>query len=126
MKIVTIIGAYNSVTLVYDTYNPETGAGNLPTYVWADQLGKRNYARETSMFIYNGDYLAFREVTLTYALPSSLVNRIGMKGLSLSLSGQNLGYLTECKHIATPEYGRNTWGNYRLPRTVICGINLTF
>ena len=119
-------GTYNSVTLVYDTYNPETGAGDLPTYVWADQLGKRNYARETSMFIFNGDYLAFREVTLTYALPSRLVKKIGMQGLSFSLSGQNLGYLTECQHIATPEYGRNTWGNYRLPRTVICGVNLTF
>ena len=78
------------------------------------------------MFIFNGDYLAFREVTLAYALPSSLLKQIGIQGLSFSVSGQNLGYLTECQHIATPEYGRNANGNYRLPRTVICGVNLTF
>ena len=119
-------GTYNSISLVKRMYDPETGQGDWPTYVWADQLGKRNVARETSQFIFNGDYLAFREITLSYSLPSSLINRIKMQGLTFSVSGQNLGYLTECNHIATPEYGRNTWGNYRLPRTVIFGVNVTF
>ena len=119
-------GTYNSVSLVKRMYDPETGEGDWPMYTWADQLGKRNLARETSQFIYNGDYLAFREITLSYSLPKNLVEMIRMQGLTFSVSGQNLGYWTECKNIATPEYGRNTWGNYRLPRTVIFGINVTF
>lgn len=119
-------GTYNTISLVKDTYDPETGKGSLPTYVWADQLGKRNLARESSMFIFNGDYLAFREITLSYSLPKTLVQKIRMQELTFSLSGQNLGYLTECQHIATPEYGRDSWGNYRLPRTVIFGVNVTF
>ena len=119
-------GTYNTVSLVKRMYDPETGQGDWPMYTWADQLGKRNVARETSQFIFNGDYLAFREITLSYSVPASIVNKINMQGLTLSVSGQNLGYWTECKHIATPEYGRNTWGNYRLPRTVIFGLNVTF
>lgn len=119
-------GTYNAVSLVKRMYDPETGQGDWPMYTWADQLGKRNLARETSQFIYNGDYLAFREVTLSYSLPASVISKIKMQGLTFSVSGQNLGYLTQCKNIATPEYGRNTWGNYRLPRTVIFGVNVTF
>ena len=101
--------------------------GKYPTYVWADQLGKRNYARANNpIFVYEGSYLAIREITLSYALPESLIKHIALKKASVFVSGQNLGYLSEAARLGSPEYGASSWGTYTLPRTVIFGANLTF
>ena len=54
-----------------------------------DQLGKRNYARNSSMFIYKGDYLTLREVVLSYRLPGSIVSKMKMTGMEFSVTGQN-------------------------------------
>lgn len=39
------------------------------------------------------NYIALRDVTISYTLPSKFVNKIGAKGLTLSASGHNLCYL---------------------------------
>ena len=38
-------------------------------------------------------YLALREITLAYRLPKNLVSKIGAKGVTVSFTGRNLGYL---------------------------------
>lgn len=119
-------GTYNTIDLVFDTWSPENMGGKYPIYGWSDQLGKRNYARSTSMFIYNGDYLAIRELSLSYSLPKKWISRLKMEKLEVSVSGQNLGYITAAKNMATPEYGADAWGGYALPRTLIFGLNITF
>ena len=124
-------GTFNSLTLTKETYNPDTGEGRYPIYVYADQLGKRNYARTySSMFVYDGSYLSFREVTLSYNLPAELLKRTFVHGLNMYVSGQNLGYLSEAaKYLGTPEYqsasNYNAWGTYPLPVTLIFGLTLT-
>lgn len=62
-------------------------------YVWADQLGKGNY-RNSTLFVSRGDYLSFRQVSLTYTLPRSLINKAKIEKLDINVTGQNLGYLT--------------------------------
>lgn len=39
------------------------------------------------------NYIALREVSLTYRMPASIYNKIKAKNLSLTLTGRNLGYL---------------------------------
>ena len=121
-------GTFNTISLVKDSYDVENKVmGKWPTYSWADQLGKRNYARtNNSLFVYEGSYLAFREIQLAYDLPKALLGLAGIEKLQLYVSGQNLGYLTQAGLLGTPEYGASSWGSYRLPRTVIFGVNLTF
>ena len=87
--------------------------------------GKRNYCRQSSMFAYNGNYLSFREIALSYNLPSNWVRKAGLGSVMLSVTGQNLGYLTEAKHLFSPEKTDNN-GGYPLPRTVILGVNVSF
>lgn len=55
------------------------------------------------MFAYNGNYLSFREIALSYNLPSNWVRKAGLGSVMLSVTGQNLGYLTEAKHLFSPE-----------------------
>jgi len=118
-------GSYNTVIETKDTWTTENPNAQYPKYMWADQLGKRNYARQSTLFIYDASYLSFREISLSYNLPKSLLENTGVRGVELSVTGQNLGYLTASK-LYTPEVGGNVNGGYSLPRTVIFGLNLKF
>lgn len=119
-------GTFNTLDLVKNSWSENNMNAKYPVYAWADQLGKRNYARESSMFVYKGDYLAFREISLSYQMPKEWVNKIFLQSAELSITGQNLGYLTAAKHVYSPEYGANSWGGYSLPRTLILGLNVSF
>ncbi|WP_032600780.1 hypothetical protein, partial [Bacteroides fragilis] len=69
--------------------------------------------------------LALRELSLAYRLPSQLIKKAGMNDVSFSITGQNLGYLTEAEHMHSPESSSNN-GGYPLPRTIIFGVNVSF
>ena len=118
-------GTYNTITETAKTWSPENPGGKYPTYTWADQLGKRNYARSTSMFMYNGNYLALRELSLSYKLPTKWANKAYLNNVEFSVTGQNLGYLTSAKFMHSPEGGSSN-GGYPLPRSVIFGLNVSF
>lgn len=65
---------------------------------WYNGLGG-GFAGPSDQFIEKTDWLRLREVTLTYSLPSSLVNKIHLQGLDLSISGKNLWLSTDYKGI---------------------------
>lgn len=119
-------GTYNMTTEVKKTWSEANPNGTLPKYYWADQLGKSNYYRTSTMFAYDGSYVAFREVSLSYSLPKSIINKAKLEKVDLSVTGQNLGYLTQCKTITTPEAGTGAGSGYGLPRTLLFGVNVTF
>jgi hypothetical protein len=117
-------GDFNTLEYTKDTWTPENPNAKYPKYYWADQLAKRNYDRPSTMFLYDASYLCIRNVSLSYSLPRQWVRKAGMENLSLSVTGQNLGYLTKSK-MYSPESNSGT-GGYALPRTVILGVSLTF
>jgi len=120
-------GSYNGVEQVKSTWTPKNTSAYFPKYNWADQTNKRNYARQSSMFCYEASYLAFRELSLSYALPRKILTMTGFKGAEVTVTGQNLGYLTKSK-LYTPEVSSTagTNGGYSLPITIIMGVNLKF
>ncbi|ALO47701.1 SusC/RagA family TonB-linked outer membrane protein [Hoylesella enoeca] len=118
-------GTYNTLTNVKDTWSPENPNAKYPIYIWADQLNARNYDRTSSIFAYNGDYLSFRELTLSYDLPKSLLTPLRIEAMRLSVTGQNLGYLCEAPYFYSPEVSNNN-GGYPLPRMLVLGLNVTF
>lgn len=120
-----IDGSFNTTEEVKDTWTPENPNAKYPRFVWRDQNGARNYSRRSSMFVYDGSYLAFRELTLSYKIEKDICKTFGATDLELSLTGQNLGYLTASKAFS-PEMLNIAASGYALPKTVILGINLTF
>lgn len=118
-------GTYNSLNDTKDTWTSENTNAPYPKYYWADQLGKRNYARQSTMFIYKSSYLAFREIALSYILPKAIVQKAQLNNVQLSLTLQNLGYMTSSK-IYTPEMGGGVNAGYGLPRTIVFGATVTF
>ena len=117
-------GTYNTTKEVFDSWTPENPDAKYPQYVYADFLGKGNYHRRSTLFTHNGNYLAVRELSLAYALPKALANKMFCQNLEVSVTGQNLAYWTSGK-VARPEEALTDSG-YALPRTLIFGLNVTF
>ncbi|APQ19252.1 SusC/RagA family TonB-linked outer membrane protein [Maribacter hydrothermalis] len=71
-----------------------------------------------------GDYLALREVTLSYNFPTEYFND-AIQGLSLFLTGSNLNYFKSMSGD-TPEIGGVQYGAFPVPKTITIGLNVTF
>ena len=117
-------GGYNTTTDVFNTWSEENPNAKYPRYVWADQLGTANYYRTSTMFAYKGNYLAIREISLSYSLPQNIARKFYCQKLDVSVTGQNLGYITSA-NVASPEVSTAGSG-YALPRTLLFGVNVTF
>ena len=125
-------GSYNMTTDVRDSWTEENPNAKYPRYVWADQNGPTNWVRTSDYWTTNGSYLAFREVQLSYSLPKAWTQKFRCQNLTLSVTGQNLGYLTNAAS-AIPDYTQYTsgwtsgWGGTNPPSpTVLFGLNVTF
>lgn len=118
-------GEFAPTTAVYDTWTVDNPNASLPRYQWADQLNTKNYDRPSSMFWKKSDYLSFREVSLSYSIPAELLKKAKIGGLVLTVTGQNLGYLTN-KMLNFPERTGNQNGAYIIPTQLILGADITF
>ncbi|WP_020532643.1 SusC/RagA family TonB-linked outer membrane protein [Flexithrix dorotheae] len=68
--------------------NANNGAGD-----WKNEPGAGNYSPESrfySRFLYKADYVRLRNVQLAYNLPSKVINKIGIQGMRVFVSGTNL------------------------------------
>lgn len=127
-------GTLNMPEWLKDSWSPENPDTELPKFYYAD-LPKLNIKRSalhnatldnhSSLFYEKGDYLAFREVTVSYSFPKSLINKIRVTDLRLNVTGQNLGYLKKYRG-ASPELGGVDSERYPIPRSVMLGLKLTF
>jgi hypothetical protein len=120
-------GTFNTTKDAMDTYTPENPNAKFPTYYWADQLYKNNTFRESSMFYHKADYLAFRDITIGYAVPEKWASKIKSQGVDVSLTGQNLGYLSKSTLYSPESSGVGIGGGgYPLPRTFVFSLKFIF
>lgn len=125
-------GSYNMTTDIKDSWTEENPNAKYPRYVWADQNGTNNYVRTSEFWTTNGNYLAFRELQLSYKVPMKITQKFRCQSLTVSITGQNLGYLTNAA-CAIPDNVQYTsgwtsgWGGtYPLPRNLLFGLNIVF
>lgn len=118
-------GEFNATDVVKDTWTPENPNAKYPRYTWADQLNTKNFDRPSDMFWANSSYLCFRDVSLSYSLPSHILKPACISGLTLTVTGQNLGYITNSQ-INLPERTGNQNSAYIIPTQLIFGANLQF
>lgn len=123
-------GTYNGPKQIKDTWTPENPGAKYPRYVIASNMGTNAYFRTSDILAESGAYLACRELSLSYALPASICKKFRSQGLTISVTGQNLGYLKKTT-LPLPDNTQNLGyadgqGTYNLPRTVIFGLNLSF
>jgi TonB-linked SusC/RagA family outer membrane protein len=101
-------------------------------------FGQRNYLRnaplgnnssynsDVSVMFEKGDFIALREITLTYDFPASITRKIKSTGLNVFASVYNVGYLTKYSGLNPEIYSGFDPGGYPRPRQFSVGANLRF
>lgn len=122
-------GNQNWTTEILETWTEENPTSNVPRYDFTDP--QRNHQpfggqfNGSSRYWEKGDYLALREVTLSYNLPGDIFNNNLFQNLRLYATGGNLAYFNDYTGNS-PENGGVDTGRYPLPVTYTLGLNVTF
>ena len=122
----------------YNWFGNRTRSGGEADAVSAGLVPHESFIQEkvlTSEVIASADYFSLRNVTFGYNLPSDLTDKLGVSGLRLYATGQNLLYITaDDYHGFNPEhidgsdpraYGSQRAGN-PLFKTYTIGMNIDF
>ena len=117
-------GTFNTIKESKDSWSEQRPDATYPILMYADNKYRNNY-RLSNIFYDDCSYLCARDITLSYSLPKNWCKAMKMQDLTLSLTGQNLFYLTASK-IYSPEYGADDEGGYGIPRTMLFGLKVTF
>lgn len=83
--------AFNTFAGVADMWTPFNTNTVNHTSTYAGSLGAPRVGNQIhSQLIEDGSYLRLKTVTLSYSLPKPLLERMHLKGMTFSLTGQNL------------------------------------
>ena len=115
-------GNQNGPVEILDSWTPDNTNTNVPRFDFTDP--QQNHRRGSSRYWEKGDYMALREVTLSYTFPTDLFKE-AIKDLRLYATGANLAYFTKYSGAA-PENGGVDVGRFPLPKTFTLGLNITF
>ncbi len=135
-------GTFNFIDLQKNAWSPTNVNSDIPKVYYADQLaapsGKKNYTRgnngnsvlnsNNSRFYEKGDYLACREITVSYQFTKSILSKTKVvSGARLYTSINNVFYITKFSG-ASPESPVNGIyaGTYPTPKTFVFGVQITF
>ncbi|GAB3019092.1 TonB-dependent receptor [Cyclobacterium sediminis] len=128
------VGNTNMSSNIARSWENQGDVTDVPKFYWADQVAQSNYWRGdprnlnngagSSMNYEKGDFLALRELTLSYDYSAGWYKRIGIEGVRLNLTGTNLFYLTDFSGLSPEEGGMNR-GRFPVPRNLMLGINLS-
>ncbi|WP_204375011.1 SusC/RagA family TonB-linked outer membrane protein [Sunxiuqinia dokdonensis] len=127
-------GNQNGPLEIRDSWTPENPTSNVPIFTLVDR--QRNHLAaggdqgsmnsSSSRMWEKGDYLALREVTLSYDLQGKHVKNV-FDNMRLYLTGANLAYFNDFTGSSPEESGDGIdYGRFPLPRTITFGVNVTF
>jgi len=131
--ILAVYGTRSGLTTdAYNSWQEPGDVAQYPQIYWADQQTQRNIARTqgdinggSSIFYQSGDYLALREISLSYSFPIDIIQKIGLSNLSINVTGNNLHYFTKFRGLSPEDGGRDS-GTYPIPKNLIFGIKVGF
>ena len=96
-------------------------------YIRASSLGSNNvYGSDVSTMISKGDFLALREVTLSYDLPRTVLRKIRTSALSVFASAFNMAYITAYEGMNPEVYTGFDALGYPRPRQFVLGATVKF
>lgn len=94
---------------------------------WDNQIGSsESGSTNNSLYFSKGDYLAFREVSLSYMLPSTWVRKIRLSGVEVFAGAYNIGYIKKYDGMFPEIYTGVDYGVYPRPRQYNMGVKINF
>ncbi|MCA1759846.1 MAG: TonB-dependent receptor, partial [Bacteroidales bacterium] len=94
--------------------------------VW---YGTRDDSRESTRFLFEGDYLRVKDLVFGYLIPAKYTGKIGFENINLSVRGTNLFTFVKDDGLKyDPEVGADGLTRFTTPpvKSVVFGINLNF
>jgi TonB-linked SusC/RagA family outer membrane protein len=96
-------------------------------YLRSATLGNSHgYGSDVSTMIEKGDFIAFREISISYDLPQSILRKVYATGLNVFASVYNVGYITKYKGLNPEIYTGFDPGGYPRPRQFSVGVTAKF
>ncbi|MFT3948748.1 MAG: SusC/RagA family TonB-linked outer membrane protein [Agriterribacter sp.] len=120
----------NVTTLNMDHWTPENPNAYFPAvraYTAEDPLSP--LAKPNSRYMQNGAYMRVKNVTIGYALPKSVLQRLKLTKVRFYFSAENVFEITHLKVKLDPESlgdGNRPQAAYPFQRTYSFGLNLNF
>ena len=105
-------------------WSPENTSSNIPRLCYNDQ-----YANYTSdRFLTDGSWLALQNITLGYDLPKKWMSSLGINGIHIAVSGENLTYWSKRKGLdpRINSTGSISATKYAPARTITGSISVKF
>jgi TonB-linked SusC/RagA family outer membrane protein len=91
--------------------------------------GNKSSNRPSTRYLYKGDYIRLRDVTLGYSLPKAILSKAKISNLMVYVRGTNLLTLATDKNLGIdPELGAEGIANLQvfMPKSVTAGIKVGF
>lgn len=135
-------GTFNFMNLSKEGFSGDNSRMDIPKVYWADQVGapngKKNLTRgnnagqvlqsNNSNFYEKGDYLACREITLSYDFGKDLLSKTRiLSNARIYLNANNLFYITKFSgNSPEPRSNGIFAGNYPTPKSYVLGVQVSF
>jgi TonB-dependent starch-binding outer membrane protein SusC len=111
-------GVYNQARIVNTMW---TTPGQIT------RVHSSNFARQFSSYdIQDGDFLRFRNLTVSYDVAKNLVQRVKLGGVRVYLQGQNLATFTNSTVFDPEESNNISQFDYPAPRIYTFGVDVSF
>jgi len=98
-------------------------AGDITDIPGVDAQGSGNNSRVSTRFLESGSYLRFKTMTLSYKIPQSAVSAMGLGGITVYVSGNNLITITKYKGFDPEVNSYGTSNNTSDNRNVSLGMD---
>lgn len=89
--------------------------------------------RVSSRFVFDGSYARLKNIALGYSLPKLLLKKVGMQGVRIYLSAQNIATITKYRGYDPEVNYQNSnlnagldYGSYPNAKSFTAGINVSF
>ena len=128
------ISNYNMEKEVLGRWTGPGTSNSIPRLIASDP---NNNSRISTYYLESGSYLRLQNINIGYTMPKSMLKRVGIKGVRIYVSAQNLLTITKYKGY-DPEIGQEysgtggtldmgvDVGNYPQSRTLSAGASLSF
>lgn len=116
---------FNGVNELMKRWQKPGDITNVPK-VW---YGARDDSRESTRFLYRGDYVRIKDLVFGYRLPVIWTGKIGCENIALSVRGTNLFAFVKDNGLKfDPEVGADGLTRMTTPpvKSVVFGVNLNF
>ena len=119
-------GSSNQIKKQLGRWQKPGDVTDIPKYIYGNT---NNSNAESSRWYYKGDYVRLRELTLSYQMPKTIVDKIKMSNLMFYVRGSNLWTKAFDDEIPfDPEQGFSGTNNLQvlIQKTVTLGVTLGF